>query len=101
MASQEASTFFLKFNVFRGNMNIIGVDFQSIMFGTAWSNPLIFTFDAYNNTVYIEDCLLDVDGAFTEGYSPVSIAVNNSVVNVTNYQYGMWMDYRVDCYANN
>jgi hypothetical protein len=27
MASQEASTFFLKFNVFRGNLNIIGLDF--------------------------------------------------------------------------
>jgi hypothetical protein len=71
------------------------------MFGDAWSNPLFFSFDAPNKTLTIEDAYLDLDGALTEGYLPISINLLNSHINLTNYQYGIWNDYRWDCYANN
>jgi hypothetical protein len=71
------------------------------MFGDAWSNPLIFSFDAPNRTVIVEDCYFDLDGAFYEAYFPISLYVRRSHFNVTNYQYGVWNDFRWDCYANN
>ena len=43
MDDSEATKFFLKFNIFRSNLTIENLDFQSIMFGDAWSNPLFFT----------------------------------------------------------
>jgi len=77
------------------------IDFQSIMFGDAWSNPLFFSFDAQNKSLTIEDAYLDLDGALAEGYFPISINLLNSHINLTNYQYGIWDDFRWDCYANN
>ncbi len=70
------------------------------MFGDAWSNPLIFSFDAPNRTVLIEDCDLDLDGALYEAYFPISLKVRRSHFNLTNYQYGVWNDFRWDCYTN-
>lgn len=101
MDVSESTKFFLKFNVFRSSMHIQSLDFQSIMFGDAWSNPLIFSFDAPNQTVIVEDCYLDLDGAFYEAYFPISVRVTNCHFNLTNYQYGVWNDFRWDCYANN
>lgn len=46
MNPSEANTYFLKFNVFRASLHVKSIDFQSIMFGDAWSNPLFFSFDA-------------------------------------------------------
>lgn len=71
------------------------------MFGDAWSNPLIFSFDAQNHTVLIEDCYLDLDGAFYEAYYPISVNVKGCHFNLTNYQYGIWNDYRWPCYQFN
>jgi hypothetical protein len=70
------------------------------MFGDAWSNPLIFGFDAKNCTVTIEKCYLDLDGALFEAYYPISLNVMGCHINLTNYQYGIWNDFRWDCYAN-
>jgi hypothetical protein len=97
----ESTKFFLKFSIFRSSMYMKGLDFQSIMFGDAWSNPLIFSFDAPNRTVVVEDCYFDLDGAFYEAYFPISLYVRRSQFNVTNYQYGIWNDFRWDCYGNN
>jgi hypothetical protein len=100
MDVSESTKFFLKFNIFRSSMTIKNIDFQSIMFGDAWSNPLIFSFDAPNRTVYIENCYLDLDGAFYEAYFPISLKIKGSHFNLTNYQYGVWNDFRWDCYSN-
>jgi hypothetical protein len=101
MDVSESTKFFLKLSIFRSSMTIKGLDFQSIMFGDAWSNPLIFSFDAPNHTVVVEDSYFDLDGAFYEAYFPISLEVRRSHFNVTNYQYGVWNDFRWDCYANN
>lgn len=85
MDVSESTKFFLKFNVFRSSMHIKGLDFQSIMFGDAWSNPLIFSFDAPNQTVILEDTYLDLDGALYEAYYPISVKIKNAHFNVTNY----------------
>jgi hypothetical protein len=85
MDVSESTKFFLKFNVFRSSMTMKRLDFQSIMFGDAWSNPLIFSFDAPNRTVVVEDCYLDLDGAFSEAYFPISLNVRRSTFNLTNY----------------
>lgn len=98
MSESEASRFFLKIGIYRSNMIILNIDFQSIMFGDAWSNPLIFTFDAYKNWVEVDGCYLDLDGAFFESYVPVGLNVYNSHFNLTNYQYGVWNDFRWNCY---
>ena len=71
------------------------------MFGDAWSNPLVFSFDAQNKSSTFIDAYLDLDGAFHECYFPISVHVKNSHFNLTNYQYGIWTDFRWDCYANN
>jgi hypothetical protein len=71
------------------------------MFGDAWSNPLVFSFESTNHTVIFDDCYLDVDGCLCEGYYPISIIIKNSHVNVSNYEYGVWYDFRWDCVANN
>lgn len=71
------------------------------MFGDAWSNPLVFSFDAYNKTVYLEDCYFDLDGALHESYTPIALHVNNCHINLTNYEYGVWNDFTWDCYAAN
>ena len=55
------------------------------MFGDAWSNPLVFTYEAENCLVYIEGCYLDLDGAFVEGYYPVSLWSKGNHHNLTNY----------------
>jgi hypothetical protein len=55
------------------------------MFGDAWSNPLIFGFDAKNCTVTIEKCYLDLDGALFEAYYPISLNVMGCHINLTNY----------------
>lgn len=67
------------------------------MFGDAWSNPLIFSFDAYNRTATVDGCYLDLDGAFYEAYDAIGVYVNNSHFNLTNYEYGFWNDFRWDC----
>lgn len=67
------------------------------MFGDAWSNPLIYNFDSYNKTVYFEDCYLDLDGALFESYLPIGVHVNNCYFNMTNFEYGIWNDFRWDC----
>lgn len=100
MDVSESTKFFLKFNIFRSSMYIKGLDFQSIMYGDAWSNPLIFSFDAPNQTVTLEDTQLDLDGALYEAYFPISVHINNARINLTNYQYGVWNDFRWDCYSN-
>ena len=69
------------------------------MYGDAWSNPLIYTLSAYNESATICDSYLDLDGALMEAYSPVSFHLKNSVINITNYQYGIWLDFRWDCYS--
>ena len=71
------------------------------MYGDAWSNPLVYTFSAYNNSVYFEDCYLDLDGAFHEAYIAVGLHVNNCHINMTNYEYGIWNDFRWDCASAN
>jgi hypothetical protein len=71
------------------------------MFGDAWSNPLIFSFDAPNQTVILEDTYLDLDGALYEAYFPISVKIKGAHFNLTNYQYGVWNDFRWDCYAAN
>jgi len=71
------------------------------MFGDAWSNPLVFSFDAVNQSVTFDNSYLDLDGAMVECYFPISIIIKNSKINVTNYEYGIWADFRWDCYANN
>lgn len=71
------------------------------MFGDAWSNPLIFSFDAINHTVVVDNSLLDLDGCLYECYFPISVAIRNSHFNLTNYEYGIWNDFRWDCQANN
>jgi len=71
------------------------------MFGDAWSNPLIYTFDAYKNWVEVDGCYLDLDGAFFESYVPIGLNVYNSHFNLTNYQYGVWNDFRWNCYERN
>ena len=101
MDVSEATKFFLKFNVFRSSLQIIDIDFQSIMFGDAWSNPLIFSFDAKYQNILIDNAYLDLDGSLYECYFPISLRITRSHVNVTNYQYGIWSDFRWDCYANN
>eukprot|EP00347_Sterkiella_histriomuscorum_P017693 403348360 len=101
MDTSEATKFFLKFNVFRGSLYIQDIDFQSIMFGDAWSNPLIFSFDAINQTVVWENSYLDLDGALMECYFPISTRISNSHINLTNYEYGIWNDFRWDCYSQN
>lgn len=85
MDVSESTKFFLKFNVFRSSMTIYSMDFQSIMFGDAWSNPLIFSFDAPNRTVSVYDCYFDLDGAYYEAYFPISVYVKGSHFNLTNY----------------
>ena len=85
MDMSESTKFFLKFSLFRSSMTMRNLDFQSIMFGDAWSNPLIFSFDAPNATVLVEDCYFDLDGAFYEAYFPISLIVRRSHFNVTNY----------------
>ena len=71
------------------------------MFGDAWSNPLIYSFDNYNSTAIINGSYLDLDGAFFECYSPIGVHVYNAHFNLTNYQYGIWNDFRWDCYLYN
>lgn len=44
---------------------------------------------------------MDLDGSFIEGYTPISQYIDRGHFNVTNYQYGLWMDFRWDCVANN
>lgn len=43
---------------------------------------------------------MDLDGAFFEAYFPVGLRVEGCTVNVTNYEYGVWNDFRWDCEAN-
>ena len=100
ISSAEVAVF-LKFNKFRSNLVIKSVDFQSIMFGDAWSNPLVYTFDAYNKESYFEDCYFDLDGALYEAYMPVGVHVNNCHFNMTNFEYGVWNDFRWDCSGMN
>lgn len=90
MSQSEASIFFLKFNIFRSSQYVQNIDFQSIFYGTAWSNPLFYTFDAPNEELTIENCYLDLDGALMEGYSPIAEKLTRSHINLTNYQYGIW-----------
>jgi hypothetical protein len=71
------------------------------MFGDAWSNPLVFSFEALNHTIIFDDCYLDVDGSLCEGYQPISIIIKNSHVNVTHQEYGVWYDFRWDCVEGN
>ena len=69
------------------------------MFGDAWSNPLMFSFDNYNKTIIMDDCYLDLDGCLFEAYTPVGFHLKNSHINLTNYEYGIWNDFRYDCVA--
>ena len=85
MTQAESSIYFLKFNQIRASLFLENIDFQAIMYGDAWSNPLIYSFDNYNGTSEIVGCYLDLDGALSEAYSPVGIRVIDSVVNITNY----------------
>jgi hypothetical protein len=85
MATSEASTYFLKFNIFRSNLTIVDIDFVSIMFGDAWSNPLIYSFGNYNSTAVVDGSYLSLDGSFFECYSPIGLHVNNCHFNLTNY----------------
>ena len=101
MDVSESTKFFLKLNVFRGSLTLLNIDWQSIMFGDAWSNPLLFSFDAQNETVIFDNNYLDLDGALMETYFPISTLITNSHINLTNYEYGLWNDYRWNCTANN
>jgi hypothetical protein len=38
------------------------------MFGDAWSNPLIYLLDAYNESATIRNSYMDLDGAIMEAY---------------------------------
>lgn len=99
MSSAEANKFFLKFSIFRANLLIENIDFQSIMFGDAWSNPLVFIFDGYKKLIKLDGCYLDLDGCLAEAYSVIAFQMTNCHVNLTNYEYGLWLDYTYDCYA--
>jgi hypothetical protein len=55
------------------------------MFGDAWSNPLIYSFDAYNKTVKLEGCYFDLDGSLHESYSPIGLHIDGCRLNLTNY----------------
>lgn len=101
MSTSEASSQFQKYYVFRSSLSLFHIDFQSIMFSDAWSNPLVFTFSNLNKTIHFNDCYFDLDGALEEGYHPISSILENSVINITDFQYGIWLDFRWDCVANN
>lgn len=55
------------------------------MYGDTWNNPLIKTFDAYNESITIDGSYLDLDGAILEGYTPIAFSLLNSHINVTNF----------------
>lgn len=91
----------MKIFLVRASLNITNIDFQAIMFGDAWSNPLVYTLSAFNESATIDGSYLDLDGALFEAYVPIAFRLTNSSINITNYQYGIWNDFRWDCYSNN
>ena len=101
MSTSEASNYFLKFYVFRASLSLFHINFHSVMLGDVWSNPLVYTFSNLNKTIHFDQCYFDLDGVLEEGYHPVSSILTNSVINVTDFQYGIWLDFRWDCVANN
>lgn len=36
-----------------------------------------------------------------ETYFPIGAIIKNSHINLTNFEYGLWNDFRWDCYSNN
>ena len=69
----------------RSSLNITNIDFQAIMFGDAWSNPLIYVYSSFNTSTTLNNCYFDLDGALYEAYVPVAMRLTNSVINITNY----------------
>jgi hypothetical protein len=95
--ASEASKYFLKFAHFRASVYFESIDFQSIMFGDAWLNPLVFTFGTNNNTYIMKDSSIDVDGAMGECYTRIAVELNQCKINITNAEYGLWNDLRDGC----
>ena len=85
MSESEASFYYLRIDLIRASINITNIDWQSIMFSSAWSNPFIYTLAAYNESATINNAYLDLDGSLMEAYSPVSFHMKNSFINITNY----------------
>ena len=48
MVANESNKTFLKYNLFRSSMKVDSIEYQSIHYGDAWSNPLFFSFDNKN-----------------------------------------------------
>ena len=100
MDTAEAEKFFLKYNLFRSSMVVDNMEYQSIHFGSAWSNPLFFSFDNTNEEVKLFNSYFDLDGSIYEAYFPVGLLIQDSTINITNYEYGVWNDFRWDCVEN-
>ena len=63
MASIEASSSALKFQIFRSNVLIDSVDFYSIMLGNyIRTNWLISPANNYNKIVYLNNSNMSIDG---------------------------------------
>lgn len=95
--ASESSKYFLKVAQLRSHVYFEDVHIQSIMFGDAWLNPFVFTYDTHNDTFVINRSTVDVDGAVGECYTRIAVELLDSNVNITNAEYGLWNDLRYEC----
>jgi len=95
--ASESSKYFLKVAQLRSHVYFESVHIQSIMFGDAWLNPFVFTYDTKNDTYVLNKSTLDVDGAAGECYTRVAVELLQTNVNITNAEYGLWNDLRYEC----
>ena len=100
ISNGEATTTYLRFDVVRANVTLDSIEIQCISFGPHWQNILFMSFNNPFGKVVIKNAYLDLDGAFFESYSPVAFEIWDSHINVTNMEYGVWMDILYDCSAD-
>lgn len=95
--ASEATKYFLKVAQYRANVYFEELHIQSIMFGDAWLNPFVFTYDTKNDTFIINKSYVDLDGAVGECYTRVAVELLEVEMNITNAEYGLWNDLRYEC----
>lgn len=95
--ASESTKYFLKVAQFRSDVYFEELYIQSIMFGDAWLNPFVFSFDTKNNTYIINKSIVDVDGAVGECYTRIAVELLEIEMNITNAEYGLWNDLRYEC----
>ena len=97
LSASEGEKKFLKYALFRSSITIRSMEFESVHFGDDFSNPLFYSYLNLNEEALFYDSYFGVDGAIVETYFPLGILFQDSILNITLNEYGIWLDFRWDC----